>query len=239
MNKFFLLFIIFMFYSAAAQEQPFIHPQYPAGQDFYEGGSKQLYKEIHNTLRKLAIEPCLNEEVRYTGSVLVRENSKISFVKDFDSVNITANKCAYDIFRKVLPHLKKWKPAVIDGKTVNAVSQFTLVPNHLFNYYQEGYFYTEEVKNAEFPGGLTAFRQEILKNFRAHVVPTGMIKRVVVHFVVGRDGRIEDVTAEGDSPHVNAEALRTVYRIKTLWKPATKYGVQVRARYKLPLAFGS
>ena len=62
---------------------------------------------------------------------MVKPDSKVSFVKDFDTININNNKCAYDLSKKVLPHLKRWKPAEVNKEKVSALFTFEFFPDDL------------------------------------------------------------------------------------------------------------
>ena len=71
-----------------------------------------------------------------------------------------------------------------------------------------------EVK-PDFPGGIQKFYQYVGKNFR---VPEedGIKGKIIVQFVVERDGSITDVKANGPNKDFNEEAIRTVKTIKNV-----------------------
>lgn len=101
----------------------------------------------------------------------------------------------------------------------------------------ETQIYTDVEQQAEFPGGLNAFRSKIMSGFDTEGLADsggGEIKSSVV-FVVERDGSISDVKATGSNSAMNAEAVRTVKSIKTKWTPAKINGQNVRSYYRLPL----
>ena len=96
--------------------------------------------------------------------------------------------------------------------------------------------YTEVEQQAEYPGGLNAFRSKVGSEFDQGVMDgdEGTVK-TEVSFVVERDGSITDVKANGPNSTFNAEAIRTVKSIRTKWTPAKINGKAVRYRYRLPI----
>lgn len=96
--------------------------------------------------------------------------------------------------------------------------------------------YNEVEQNAEFPGGINAFRTKISNNFDGSAMSgdEGTVKTEIT-FVVERDGSITDVKANGKNSDFNAEAVRTVKSIKNKWTPGKINGQPVRLRFRLPL----
>lgn len=233
MNNFLLLFGIIWFSNVMAQEQPSIY-EFPQDQDFYSGGKPQLYREMHQILKDQKFTIC-SEFESYEASVLIKENSRVSFVKDFDSVTIEANKCAYDMFRKLLPHLKNWKPASVEGKPVQAIAKVAFIPNVLFENYVDGSVIKSPTA-AEFPGGIRAFRMEFANNFDMSSIGRGSRPSAIeLTFVVNGEGVIEDVNITGNDKQMSKGAAQAISKIKTRWTPATVNGNPVRSRFRLPL----
>lgn len=89
---------------------------------------------------------------------------------------------------------------------------------------------------AKFPGGLNAFRTRVGQNLDpGNVTGSGKIQTVLT-FIVGKDGSITDVEANGANESFNKEAIRALRAVKTLWTPAYIDGQPVRYKLKLPLA---
>jgi protein TonB len=62
---------------------------------------------------------------------------------------------------------------------------------------------------------------------------------VLVKFVVGRNGGVQEVEIlKGSHPALNEEALRVV-RKSPKWKPGMVDGHSVRKEFKLPIYFSS
>ena len=90
-----------------------------------------------------------------------------------------------------------------------------------------------------FPGGPQALMQWLSENFRYPVVAqeNGVQGRVVVSFVVERDGSITDVkVVRSVDPSLDKEAARVVKSMPR-WIPGKQNGQAVRVKYNVPVAF--
>ena len=91
----------------------------------------------------------------------------------------------------------------------------------------------------EFPGGM----QECMKwlgkniNYPAEAKEKGTRGRVIIQFVVEKDGSITEAkVARGVDPLLDAEALRVI-NSSPKWKPGKQGGQPVRVKYTIPVAF--
>ena len=92
---------------------------------------------------------------------------------------------------------------------------------------------------AEFPGGAMAASNWISKNmtYPEECRKKGIEGRVVIKFVVNKDGSIVDAEAvKSPHPALSAEALRVVKSMPK-WKPAKEGGKVVRSRFNIPIMF--
>lgn len=90
-----------------------------------------------------------------------------------------------------------------------------------------------------FPGGEGALLSWLKDNLRYPVVAqeNGVQGRVIVSFVVERDGSISDVKiARSKDPSLDKEALRVV-KAMPHWQPGKQNGSTVRVKYNLPVNF--
>ena len=90
-----------------------------------------------------------------------------------------------------------------------------------------------------FPGGPSALMEWLSNNVKYPVVAqeNGEQGRVVVSFVVERDGSITDVkVVRGVDPSLDKEASRVV-RAMPRWIPGKQNGSAVRVKYNVPVAF--
>ncbi|HBK30050.1 MAG TPA: energy transducer TonB [Porphyromonadaceae bacterium] len=92
---------------------------------------------------------------------------------------------------------------------------------------------------ASFPGGNTALMKWLNDNIQYPVIAqeNGIEGRVIVQFVVGSDGAIQDIkVARGVDPSLDKEATRLV-REMPKWIPGRQGGTAVKVRFTLPIVF--
>lgn len=91
---------------------------------------------------------------------------------------------------------------------------------------------------ADFIGGVNAFRTQVLQNFDSSVIEneTGEVVKAVVTFVVERDGTISNIKVSGTNTDFNKEAEKTIKGIKGKWNPAKFQGENVRSYFRFPIS---
>jgi protein TonB len=98
----------------------------------------------------------------------------------------------------------------------------------------------EVVENMpEYPGGMAALMQFLSKNIKYPTIAqeNGTQGRVIVQFVVNRDGSIVDpVVVRSVDPYLDKEALRVIATMPK-WKPGMQRGKAVRVKYTVPVQF--
>lgn len=90
-----------------------------------------------------------------------------------------------------------------------------------------------------FPGGISGLKTYLNQNTRYPAVAQEncVQGRVVVSFVVGKDGHISDVTVlRSVDPSLDKEAIRVI-RNMPRWTPGKQRGEPVRVRYNVPVSF--
>lgn len=90
-----------------------------------------------------------------------------------------------------------------------------------------------------FPGGISGLRTYLNQNIRypAEAQENCVQGRVVVSFVVGKDGHISDVTVlRSVDPSLDKEAVRVI-RNMPRWTPGKQGGEPVKVRYNMPVSF--
>lgn len=99
--------------------------------------------------------------------------------------------------------------------------------------------YDQVEENAQFPGGDSALYSWLSRNIQFPVgcQKEGVQGRVIVSFVVNKDGSIvdEEIVRSPDK-RLSQEALRVV-RLMPKWKPAQLGNKTVRSRFRLPIMF--
>ncbi len=110
------------------------------------------------------------------------------------------------------------------------VNQAELVDNNIYEVVEE---------NAEFPGGDQECYTWLAKHVKYPAVAQeqGIQGRVIVEFVVNKDGSIVDVKVlRSPAPSLTQEAERVI-KLMPKWKPAYQNNKAVRSRFKLPVIF--
>lgn len=90
-----------------------------------------------------------------------------------------------------------------------------------------------------FPGGISGLRTYLNQNIRypAEAQENCVQGRVIVRFVVEKDGHISDVTVlRSVDPSLDKEAVRVI-RNMPRWSPGKQGGEPVRVRYNVPVSF--
>ena len=91
----------------------------------------------------------------------------------------------------------------------------------------------------EFPGGINEMMKFLQENMKypEDAKKEGKQGRVIVRFVIDKDGTISDATVmRSVYPSIDAEALRVVNAMPK-WTPGKVKGAPVRVKYTLPLVF--
>lgn len=94
-------------------------------------------------------------------------------------------------------------------------------------------------KRASFPGGPSEMNKYLSRAIRypEDASDNGIQGRVIVSFVVNRDGSIVNVEVlRGVHPSLDAEAMRVV-KAMPKWTPASQQGKTVRSKFTLPINF--
>ncbi|HEX8548007.1 MAG TPA: energy transducer TonB [Cytophagaceae bacterium] len=124
---------------------------------------------------------------------------------------------------------------------------FTFILTSVFNSYAQDSVKRDSVIRKtvevlpEYPGGHRAFLQYISKTVKYPELAgiTGLNGRVVMQFVVEKDGTIADIkplTCIGAG--CESEAARVISQSK-IWKPGRQDGRPVRVQYSMPISFNA
>lgn len=99
--------------------------------------------------------------------------------------------------------------------------------------------YVQVDKSAEYPGGQMELMNFLMRNMRypENAQKNNIQGRVVVKFVVGKNGKISDVkVVKGVDPELDAEAVRVLSTMPD-WIPAECNGKPVASYFHLPVTF--
>ena len=99
--------------------------------------------------------------------------------------------------------------------------------------------YTVVEDQPEFPGGAAALYEYLSKNIKYPAIcrENNIQGRVVVVFIVNRDGSIvEPEVVKSVNPMLDKEALRVISNMPK-WKPGLQFGKPVRVKFIVPVNF--
>ena len=202
----------------------------------YPGGLEAIRKYLDkNFVRPLE---CSDIEGNMEVAFIVDEEGKVSMVEVTKSLHPKLDKALTQVFM----NMPKWQPAMRDGKPRQM--RFTR-PLHYFQHI--GLVGGEEVYDEkgqlvtmpQFPGGKEKLREKQKKNVKYPVEceASGITGRVVVGFVVEKDGKVTQVKLDRSSdPAFNMEAYKVMKKMPR-WIPGKVGDEPITVKYKLPITF--
>lgn len=171
-------------------------------------------------------------------------------IKNIRVVEFASIEAATEMIR-VLKSAPKWKPALRGGNPFSVAIRFPFtfkfkqkemepeislsenkpIPSEDNSVYNSAGI---EVK-PEFSGGMSKFYNYISKNYISPNVP-GLKGKVIVSFVIEKDGSITDIKVLRDIGYGSGEEAVRVLKNCPKWTPAEQNGKKVRCQYMLPLS---
>ena len=159
-----------------------------------------------------------------TRSVIVKDESPLTIMLD-DAVQNLEGMVVY------APTQKSEKDeVVVFDMPMEEVKQKEVKDEPIFQVVEE---------MPEFPGGMAEAMEFLAKNINYPVAAqqAKIEGRVIVQFVVERDGSVSDVKVmRGVSPELDAEAIRVVSMMPK-WIPGKQRGKAVAVKYTMPIMF--
>jgi hypothetical protein len=217
-----LIFLLFFILFQMSYAQLEVLASHPRGQNFYIGGINALQKEMIQIVKNKELMPCARTDEKYNVKVLINADATIKYVKDFDTVNINKNKCAFDYSRKIIPALKRWMPAKEGDKYIGAIAEFEIDP--FFLYYSKEDPKDNEWKSPKFKKGIQNFSSQMKEIFEKYV-DQNKYKHSSVSFFINEQGIMEDFIVNGGySEAENKNIIRDLHKIKGTWEPGTFNG---------------
>ena len=90
---------------------------------------------------------------------------------------------------------------------------------------------------AGFNGGINSFRAQVVQNFNSEDFDDSFgLMKTTVTFIVEKDGTISNIKANGSNRDFNAEAEKSIKKIKGKWTPAKLNGAYVSSYFKFPIS---
>lgn len=214
--------------------------EYPKKQTFYKDGLVNFYKEAHEFLASNQVKECSDKEI-YVPRILVTAEGIVKQIKDYDSLTIKNNKCAYDLSQLLMKNLKNWTPALVNGNKFGALGEFIVYPKDLMSNYKENYNADNFVMNAQYPDGNKKFDKEFHDNFMSLFSDYHINGKINLEFYVNEIGELVHprIYPPIDNKAFNTDFMRTFKRLKKIWKPALYQNIPIKQRIAFPIQFST
>ncbi|MEA5129914.1 MAG: M56 family metallopeptidase [Proteiniphilum sp.] len=210
-------------------------PQFP-------GGNVAMMKFLGENIKYPVEAQQKGTEGRVIVNFVVEKDGRLS---DFNVVNSIDPLLDAEALR-VLESMPKWIPGKQRGEEVRV--RFTLPVVFRLQAKDDKKTAMPSASNEvfvvvenqpEFPGGNAAMMKFLSDNIKypKSAQDNGIQGRVIVNFVVEKDGSLSDVqVVHSQDPALDKEAVRVIESMPK-WKPGTQRGETVRVRYTLPVVF--
>lgn len=231
----FLLSFIISVFQVKAQ----VLYNYPKGQDFYEGGRENLYKEIQKIIVKNDIKPCEKTEALFM-RFIVYPDHKVKYVADTDVNAIENNKCLKNKVLEVIKSTNNWKPAEVDGKKTPAMFCALFSDDLLFNKGGEEDFVKPLYMHKDKESDIMKFRENFAKCFDANGFRSNTDYSFVLNFDVDTTGDAGFFYIENQSnlDKFNEMVVKCASNTKkSYWKPGYYKGVPIKQVFRMPIKF--
>ena len=188
--------------------------------------------------KKVGTTPIESKEIvrgRHTVKISKSGYESISEKKDFGEKPVVLNKTLKE---EVKEEPVSTQPVVATPETTE-VKQAAVTDLSDDASSEENEIYQVAEIMPEFPGGTQELMKFLQKNVKYPSVAAanGVQGRVIVQFVVNKDGSIVDpVVLRSVDPYLDKEALRVVKSMPK-WKPGEQRGKKIRVKYTLPISF--
>ena len=182
----------------------------------------------------VAPEPIVEEPI-----VQKETKSIVEVVKNVPPVVVNKREVAEEM--KTVDELKdkvsgsKDVKASDDGVVVLDGTQSTITNNAKLIEEDPNKIYTAVEVKPEYPGGIAAFYKFVQKNFRTPEVDQDVNGRVIVNFVVEKDGSLTDIKVVRDLGFGTGKEAIRLLKSAPKWKPGIQNGNPVRVLYSLPI----
>ncbi len=161
------------------------------------------------------------------------KRNNVSMAEKYANMAITANK-SYNDADALLTDISNY-----NGNNMGTAYKADDILYDKKSPKSKGVIYDVVDQMPSFPGGNAALMEYLSKDVKYPTKAQEKNKegRVVVKFVVEKDGSITNVSVtKSVDPSLDREAVRVVRKMPK-WNPGKKNGATVRVRYRLPIAF--
>lgn len=200
----------------------------------YPGGYISLMNFLSENIKYPEIAKANGMQGETLLSFIIEKDGTISNIEVLKSLS---KECDEEAIR-VLKLMPKWEPGKKKKKSIrfkmNMPISFLLTKDKVADP-----IYSSFEENPEYDGGVESLSMFLMKNLRYPRIAkeNGDQGKVVMTFVIEKDGSISDVKIiKSISKECDEEAMR-VLKLTPKWIPAKQKGEFVRSQYFLPITF--
>lgn len=171
-----------------------------------------------------------------SAAVYILENSPLWKPGSMEGRPVNSSATVAVSFRRPRPLQIVRKPDVSLLKDADITIEVPVETNSNLNA-DPNLIYTSVEKVPKFPGGMEGFASYIKKNLKWPEKPREVEGRVILTFVVEKDGSLTGIkVVRSIAPELDAEAVRLL-KASPRWTPGIRDGKAVRVQYAVPIQF--
>ncbi|MCB0523401.1 MAG: TonB family protein [Lewinellaceae bacterium] len=201
----------------------------------FPGGNEAMGKFLMKNVKYPESAKKENAEGVVVVAFVVQEDGSLSDIQEATGRKDLHADLVKEAIR-VVSIMPKWKPGVVDGKTVK--TKFTLPIKFTLDN-ETAKDISDIDKMPEYPGGFNALVAFMGDNIKYPEAPkkANITGTVLVSFIVETDGKLSNFEAlKSPHPDLSAEAIR-VMKLMPAFSPGMKDGKAVRVKMTLPVKF--
>ena len=199
-----------------------------------------LYKKAIKLNHEFLADEAVNNQFN---SVIYYQNLLLKIASDKTNIALASNINYLITKKRFLMMAKKQSPikitlkvfivGVICSLLLFAFSTKTVAQGNTTNNSEKN----SEVKNPEYPGGITEFYKLVGMNFK---IPIEAKKnkvegKILIKFMVEKDGSLFEFKIEKDLGYGMADEAIRVIKLSPKWVPGSENGKAVRVEYSMPI----
>ena len=217
-------------------------PKFPEGQSPYTEGTIQMFQDLQDILVQNGDNTCAPTQVVWITLKILENGQPVLIKKQSKEDHYSQNQCAFNAITKALVKLKKWQPATLNNKPVQAYFTFPFIPQYFYQNYTKCYNPATLAVQPSFPGGDKEFRNQVVKHTTGYISTSSQIPYGVYVFSleIDENGKVTDIDIEPKVPNSALffqELKYGVKKIKTRWEPGYINGQKTKMTYRFSIDF--
>ncbi|WP_214071274.1 energy transducer TonB [Mucilaginibacter sp. dw_454] len=196
----------------------------------FANGQETFSKFIADNVKYPAVDRANYTSGKVYVQFVVEQDGQLSKIHALSGPSVSLKNEA----ERVLETSPAWAPGLKDNKPVRVAYTMPIIFN--VNFGDQPLEYSKIDEQPQFPGGMEAFGSFLSKHLNAPNNGSGST-RVVVYFVIEKDGSLSGIAARPGPPKAYIDEAIRVMKLSPNWLPGKKNNVAVRVSYTLPINF--